>query len=218
MAAHFLCDIAKQPSAHKNLHFTSRFGTEHERGFRQRRQDPTPRKTAWHSDIKIEYSPHGVPHTAYNHVTPSLVFATTHPAPQRHPAFTPACFPPPSGTDSHKHTHKHTFHRRRAKPHSTATSQMDFGHTVCHTCHTQPRIHTATYLPPQRHAALTPANCHCDARRTGSCERAYPEPTIFALRYTSGHSTSRILREGSPLTNRIRVSRLGARQAGLPRL
>ena len=43
----------------------------------------------------------GVPQSRYN-VTPSIVRAATHPAPQRHAEFTPAWFPSPSGTDSRK--------------------------------------------------------------------------------------------------------------------
>lgn len=50
-------------------------------GLRRTWEDPTPRTAALHSDIKIERSPHGVPHTTYNHVTAVLApFRATAPA------------------------------------------------------------------------------------------------------------------------------------------
>ena len=63
---------------------------------------------------------------------------------QRHATFTftSACFPSPNGTT----TNKHAFHRGRAKPQGTATSQSGFCHTVCH------RLYTTT----QHQASLAP--------------------------------------------------------------
>lgn len=153
LAAHFLC---KQPSARKNLHFTSRFGTEPdpERGFCSRRQDVTPRKTAWHSDVKIEYSPHTAWRTLYiqpcytQPYTPPLI-----PLPSDTPHLRQRTFSPSSGTDSHKHT----LRRRHAKPHGPATSQTDFGHRVWRTLHTTIASYTAAPPAPQLDAAFTPA-------------------------------------------------------------
>lgn len=53
---------------------------------------PRPRQSAWHSDITNAISPHGVPETRHNNVTPSLVESANHPAPQRQPTLTPSSF------------------------------------------------------------------------------------------------------------------------------
>ena len=55
-----------------------------------------------------------------------------------------------SGTDSRKRT----FHRGRAKPHGTATSQISFGHTVCHRLDTTMR-HQASWTLPGGHGPRT---------------------------------------------------------------
>ena len=62
----------------------------------------------------------------------------------------PACFPPPSGTDSRERA----FRRRRAKPHGTATSQTDFV-TRCATHHIHPASHTLPHHRQILHGEIT---------------------------------------------------------------
>ena len=95
---------ANHPARQRHAAFTPEFPSPimARTGLTQTHVPPRQHKTAWHSDITHVISPHGVPRTEYNHVKPSTVGTANHPAPHRHSAFTPTCFPSPNGTDSRK--------------------------------------------------------------------------------------------------------------------
>ena len=83
---------------------------------------PRPRKSAWHCDIARV-----IRHTVCPHTGSNPNDTANHPAQQRHPAFTPACFALPGGTAPRKRN----FHQGRANPHGTATSRTSRRPTVC---------------------------------------------------------------------------------------